>query len=495
MNIAAALANSAWLAASLPEYLRFRRAVTRVEETQRRLLQSCIRCNAETAFGRRHDFAGIRCWEDYTERVPVQTYEGFADSIERIAAGQQGVLTAAPVRLFEPSSGSSGAVKRIPYTAGLQAEYRRAVAVWITALFLGDPRLAAGRAYWSLTPPGKRKPDPEAAVPTGFDDDSAYLGGFAQRLVGLTLATPSRLRSITDSDEFWKVTAASLSSCHDLRFISAWHPSFVLLLRHKVREYLGSEIDPWPNLRLISCWGDAQAATILPDLQAAFPGVTIQPKGLLATEGVVTIPLADTYPLAIRSHFFEFEDAEGTIHPPWNLHTGNEYSVILTTGGGLYRYALRDRVRVTGVLGDTPCLRFLGKTDKVSDQRGEKLNEAFVAECLHEAFASFGITPRFAMLAPDTRGGTPCYTLFIESDRTLPATLAEILEKLLRRGYHYDLCLRLGQLRPLRVIEVRAPAFEAYARGMVRRGMRLGDVKPTSLSPCTDWPDYFEAAD
>ena len=102
---------------------------------------------------------------------------------------------------------------------------------WITSLFLSDPHLVTGRAYWSLTPPGERAQDPDAVVPTGFDDDSAYLGGFAQRLVGFTLATPARLRSITDSDEFWRITAESLSACRDLRFISAWHPSFVLLLR------------------------------------------------------------------------------------------------------------------------------------------------------------------------------------------------------------------------------------------------------------------------
>ena len=42
MNVSAAVANGAWLAASLPEYLRFRRAAAAVEPTQRRLLQACL---------------------------------------------------------------------------------------------------------------------------------------------------------------------------------------------------------------------------------------------------------------------------------------------------------------------------------------------------------------------------------------------------------------------------------------------------------------------
>ena len=59
MNVAAAFANGAWLAASLPEYLRFRRAAAAIEPTQRRLLQACLARNADTAFGREHDFRSI----------------------------------------------------------------------------------------------------------------------------------------------------------------------------------------------------------------------------------------------------------------------------------------------------------------------------------------------------------------------------------------------------------------------------------------------------
>ena len=62
----------------------------------------------------------------------------------------------------------------------------------------------------------------------------------------------------------------------------------------------------WPRLGLISCWGDAHAALHLDELRRSFPGVEIQPKGLLATEAFVTIPFDDRTPLAIRSHFFEF---------------------------------------------------------------------------------------------------------------------------------------------------------------------------------------------
>jgi hypothetical protein len=493
MKGAAAIANGAWLAASLPEYRRFRRASADVETTQRSLLRNCLAQNADTVFGREHGFPGIRSWEEFAERVPVRAYDDFRPWIDRIADGEQAVLTAERVRLFEPSSGSSGAAKWIPYTAGLQAEYRRAVAVWVAALFLSRPQLMAGRAYWSLTPPADSVQAAESKVPVGFDEDSAYLGGVAQRLINYAMATPPAAGHGTDSESFWRNTAASLSTCRDLRIISAWHPSFVLLLRDKVREYLGTGDNPWPRLGLISCWGDAQAAALLPELQAAFPGVTIQPKGLLATEGVVTFPLGKQKPLALRSHFFEFEDSQGVVRPAWDLREGDQYQVIMTTGGGLYRYALRDGVVVNGCYGDTPCLEFVGKADHVVDYRGEKLSEDFVASCMNEVFDELGIEAGFAMLAPDLTAEPLGYTLYIESAHAPPDALHRKLEEKLRRGYHYALCVRLGQLRPLRVMRVRAPAFDAYSQALVARGMRLGDVKPTPLSRYTDWSERFDA--
>jgi hypothetical protein len=493
VNVSAAVANGAWLAASLPEYLRFRRAAAAVEPTQRRLLQACIARNADTAFGREHGFSGIRSWEEFAERVPIRAYDDFRAWIDRIAQGEHAILTTDRVRLFEPSSGSSGAAKWIPYTAGLQAEYRRAVAAWVAELFLSRPQLMAGRAYWSLTPPADAVQAVESKVPVGFDEDSAYLGGVAQRLVKLAIAMPPVSGQARDSESFWRITAESLSACRDLRIISAWHPSFVLLLRDKVREHLGSNENPWPRLGLISCWGDAQAAALLPDLQAAFPGVTIQPKGLLATEGVVTFPLGDRRPLAVRSHFFEFEDSQGRIRPAWDLREGDEYAVIMTTGGGLYRYALGDRVVVNGYYRDTPGLEFVGKADHVVDHRGEKLSEGFVASCLTEAFDELAVEPRFAMLAPDLSSEPPGYTLYIESARALPDALCQRLEEKLRRGYHYALCIRLGQLRSLRVTRVRGPAYDAYTQALVARGMRLGDIKPTPLSRYADWSERFEA--
>jgi hypothetical protein len=513
-----ALINLPWLVANLPGYLRFRRALANPESSQRALLGRYLRANTATAYGRAHGFAQIRTAEEYRERVPLASWEDLAPWVDRIAAGETNILTRSPVKTLEPTSGSSAAAKLVPYTADLQREIRRAVAPWIVDLYTRRPRLVRGTAYWSITPLALEEERPEGPVRVGFEEDAEYLGGFWSRLVDSTLAVPGSVRHIRNLDAFRYATLLYLLRRHDLSLISVWHPSFLTLLLgalpgfwdrllHEIEH--GGLTPPaparaaelrklapdaptriWPRLGLISCWGDAHAALSLPELARAFPGVEIQPKGLLATEGFVTIPFAGQWPLAIRSHFFEFlpEDG-GDPRFAWELEVGGIYSVVLTTGGGLYRYRLQDRVRVDGFVERTPSLRFLGKEGHVSDLRGEKLHESFVASALAQVFEKAGITPRFAMLAPEGEAG---YVLYLETEEAPPAGLAERLDKELSANPHYRLCRALGQLAMVRIQRVEKDAFSRYLEHCRRRGQRLGDVKPLALSPLGGWDEVFD---
>ncbi len=235
MNAGAVIGNLGWFAASLPEYRRFKRDAYKVEETQRRQLRYYLKQNAETAFGREHGFANIDSWEEYSDRVPLRGYDEFEPWISRIAAGKIGVLTTDPVRLFEPSSGSSGPAKLIPYTQSLQREIRQAVALWSAHNFLSQPDLLLGRAYWSLTPQMNVPQSVESVIPVGFDEDSAYLGGIAQHLINRTLATHPALLHVNDMEKFWHLTLLMLLQCPDLRLISVWHPSYLQLLIERLR--------------------------------------------------------------------------------------------------------------------------------------------------------------------------------------------------------------------------------------------------------------------
>lgn len=525
VNAGALAGNLSWLAASLPEYRRFNRDAKNLENVQRRRLAHYLKRNADSVFGLEHDFANISSWEEYSERIPIRNYDEFEPWISRIGGGDQHVLSKDPVRLFEPSSGSSGPAKLIPYTQSLQREIRQAVAVWSAGNFLSQPALLSGRAYWSLTPQIKSVQPSESVIPVGFDEDSAYLGGITRQLINRTLVTHPSLSQVGDMETFWRLTLLMLLQCPDLRFISVWHPSFLRLLIQRLRENwtslirdldsgltlidvaipsnpmrakelatLGCEdlLGIWSELRLISCWTDGHSSSYARQLATLFPGVAIQSKGLVATEAIVTLPFRELRPLAIRSHVFEFLDDDDRALAPWQLEKGGVYTIVVTTGGGLYRYRLGDRVEVEEFFFDVPSLRFLGKDGQVSDFYGEKLNENFVATALQKVFAQNNVDPIFALLAIEETRVPPAYVLYVETESELPESVAQQLDIELRANPHYDLCVKLGQLGGAQVVRVRHNAFDLYTKRLSNMGMRIGDIKPTPLSLHSGWHRFLK---
>ncbi|HTL31458.1 MAG TPA: GH3 auxin-responsive promoter family protein [Tepidisphaeraceae bacterium] len=506
--IVATLANTAWWLANEPAYARFKGALASPRRAQEQLLCSYLRQHTNTAFGRDHTFSEIDSAAAFRRNIPIRNYDDLSPYIDRIAAGEANVLTSHRVVGLATSSGSTRARKLIPYTRELQREFKRAIGPWIVDLFRGDPELARGCAYWSITPVAQREGEAPAepfarsdedasagASPSntpriGFEADSAYLGGVVQWLVDAAMAVPSHMRHVPNIEDFRRETMRHLLKRRDLRLISVWHPSFLELLLDSVGSINVREV--WPNLRLISCWADAHARAPAEALAMRFPGVRIQPKGLLATEAFVTIPFAGHWPLAIRSHFFEFADDREEVRLADDLRLGAEYSVVVTTAGGLWRYRLGDRVRVEGFVDATPSLRFVGREDRVVDRFGEKLSEGFVGQAIRETLVRCNTTATFSMLAPQRCDDGFRYTLFVETGHEIDVKLADRLDARLRANPHYDYCRSLGQLLPPNVFVIRGRAFPKYVEELRRTGQRLGDIKPAALSDRMTWGSVFD---
>jgi len=512
------VANALWSASNLPAYLRFRSSLRFPQAAQERKLRAYLEGNTNTAFGKAHCFDTIRTYEEFARRVPLADYESLEPWIARIRRGEVNVLTAQPATHLVPTSGSSGARKLIPFTDGLQREFNAAIGPWLVDLQRQEPKLIGGPAYWSVTPALKKAPTERSAVPIGFDADTAYLGGARQCLAEAVMAVPSAVQSAESLDAFRYETLFHLLRCRELRLISVWHPSFLTLLLgalaaywedllaeiaqgrnrsmvampRRAKELRGIGCDEpamlWPVLRVVSCWGNGNAENAIAQLRRKFPDRLIQPKGLLATEAVVTIPFSGLHPLAVNSHFFEFLDAESQLHLAQDLQAGQDYAVVVTTGSGLWRYRLGDQVRVTGFLGQTPCLQFLGRSGNISDRFGEKLSEAFVAQVIQEALANQPV-PSFAFLAPDEDASGCRYTLYAEGN--IQSEIASRLDALLRRNPHYAWCRDLGQLQEPRLFRIKDGGYEAFVTRECSTGKRLGDIKPCSLSNRTGWGRCF----
>jgi len=543
VSLASAVANRAYVAGAVPSRLRLEYALRHPARAQRAILARILRENAGTEFGRAHDFAGIGTVEGYRARVPFGDADTFAPYVARIARGEHGVLTAAPVRALEPTSGSSGAAKLVPYTSALLEEFSAATVPWIFDLLTGRPGLRNGRAYWAITPPGRHARRSEGGLPIGLEHDSDYFPAFARALLDRVLGMPRALSRAPDVPTCRYLTLRALLAMPDLAMISVWSPSFLTLLTESLYDHydellhdlahgsLGVTIDAalrmelaralparpdvatrlrrrfghappddlgelWTRLGLISCWTDGHAARALAGLRRRFPRVEVQGKGLIATEGVVSFPMFDAPgPVAaVTSHFIELAPAEAPDRPVTldRAERDATYEVVLTTSGGFYRYRLRDLVRVEGFYRTTPVLRFVGRADCASDLAGEKLTPAFVETALTTAQRDAHVLPGFAMLAP-AWASPPEYRLFVDLDAPSAERLAAAVEVELARSYHYELCRSLGQLAPVRAAPI-SDAASRYERACLARGQRAGTIKPPALDARLGWEHDLAAA-
>jgi hypothetical protein len=231
------VANSMWLAACVPELARFHRASRQVAEEQWGVLRRILSENADSELGSSHDFAAIRSIAEYQEKVPLRDYDGHKEWIDRAASGVPNVLTRERVRLFEPTSGSSGATKLIPYTSSLKNEFQRGIRAWIGDLFSHCPSLLSGQAYWSVSPVSGEVRKTSGGIPIGFDDDTSYVGGWQRSLVKAVMAVPRSVQLASDIDAFRYATLLFLVRARNLALISVWNPTFLSLLLDRLPEW------------------------------------------------------------------------------------------------------------------------------------------------------------------------------------------------------------------------------------------------------------------
>lgn len=542
MSAGARIASALYRAAAAPASARFARALRDPTAAQAAILQRILRENRDTDFGREHGFAEIRTAADFRARVPVRDFAELEGWIRRACDGESNVLTAAPVRFVEPSGGTSGLSKEVPYTASLLAEFSAATMPWIADMLANRPALRGGQAYWAVSPPSRRRERTAGGVPVGMEHDSDYFPPLVRALLDRSLGVPRAVSRIPDLAACRRVTLRALLAMPELAMISVWSPSFLTLLAGALDEEwdallgemesgrvaaglapdLRAELERalparpalatslrrrfgrrapedlgavWPRLTLISCWADGHAPRALEGMRRRFPRVEVQGKGLLATEGVVSIPLfrAEAPVAAVTSHYLEFlpdgdTDSAVGVH---ELEPGATYEVVLTTGGGLYRYRLKDRVRVEGRLDRTPTLRFVGRADRASDLAGEKLTPELVEHVLASAAAEIGIHPPFALLAPSW-GEPPRYRLYAQAAPDDVRALAAAVERTLIGAHHYALCRALGQLGPIEGVAV-TDGERVYERVCTARGQRAGSIKPPALDAGTEWADAFAA--
>jgi len=516
----------AYLAGLRLRLKRFLHDARRARLFQHRTLLAKIRRNAQSDFGRDHGFLQINSLADFRRQLRIATYEDHHPYIERVLHGETEALFAPGTRIlmFAMTSGTTGEPKRLPITAELFREYKAGWRIWGAGVY-GDhfklimkqtlhlasdwqqyrvpcgipcgqisglaamtrPQIA--NHIFSLPPQVSQIHDPAARHYTSLRF------GLATNRVGMIItANPSTLvefglRANRDKESLIRDIYDGTLSCDlplELRQALArrtlrGRPKRARELERIVEER--GELLPkyaWPKLEVLAVWTGGSASVYLSHLAPLYGDVATRDHGLSASEGRMTIPLADGTPAGILdfyNHYFEFipvdehDSAQPTVLEGHELEVGKDYYILLTTSGGLYRYDIHDVVRCVDFEGQAPIVEFLNKGKHFCSLTGEKLSEYQVVNAVKTSFAELNLSlPKFT-LAP-LMEDHPRYVLLVEpqSHHGRAGELAHRVQVNLEQlNEEYATKCSSGRLLPLQVLEVPRGTWIAL------RAQRIGD--------------------
>jgi hypothetical protein len=515
-------------------------ATHRPKEVQEALLRRLLAYQAATDFGREHGFAAVQSIADFRRQLPVARYEYFEPYLERVRRGELRALLADPyVHMFAMTSGTTAARKTIPVTPQYLADYRRGWNIWGLLAYRQHPPVTF-RPILQLSSDWNEF-QTEAGIPCG--SVSGLTAAMQKRVVRWVYCQPPCTSRIKDIAAKYYV-ALRLSLAKRVGMVIAANPSsLVNLARHGDQEKeslirdvhdgaLSAHVDVpadirlalarrlrrnpqrareleeivrrtgtlyprdyWPSDCLLGNWTGGSVGAYLRHYPRYFGDRTVRDIGLIASEGRMTIPLADGTPsgvLDVTSHYFEFlpEAEADSPHPvvlsAHELTEGQTYFILPTTAYGLYRYHIHDLVRVTGFHNRTPLIEFLSKGSHFANITGEKLSEYHVAQAMQEVLEELDLTLTAYSLAPCWHDEMPYYALFVERDDLADAgqggRLAESLDS--RLGGVNDEYASKRQSRRLGPVRLALLPRGAWLRWDRQRLARTGGSPEQYKHPC-----------
>ncbi|QDU63947.1 GH3 auxin-responsive promoter [Planctomycetes bacterium Pan216] len=524
-------------------------------DTQRKRLFSLIERNRNSAFGRDHHFSEIKTVADFRRHLPIATYEQFHPYIERVRQGEvDAMFDKQRVVMFAMTSGTTATRKYVPVTEQFLNDYRRGWHIWGIHMFEDHQELLF-KTMLQFTSDWQ-----EFSAPSGIPCGS--ISGLTVQMqmyvVRKTFLLPPPASKIKDIQSKYYL-AWRLGLVRDAKILSTANPSTVVnfgrflnehreqLIRdvhdgtltapgeipegiykterkrlramperarelEKIVEREGRLLpkDVWPNLGLLCNWTGGSVANYMRHYPELYGEHGVRDIGLIASEGRMTIPIADGTPagvLEITSSFFEFvpveemDSADPTVLESHELQEGKDYYILLTTSSGLYRYNIYDVVRCVGWHNKTPLLAFLNKGANFSNLTGEKISEHQVVNAVSAALAKCEHKLNAFALAPCWHDQMPYYGLFVEesdfADREHAQRFAGVVERELQvQNSEYESKRETARLGPIQIKLLPAKAWRQWDRERLKRtGGTAEQYKHPCLIADTEFADSIPLVD
>jgi hypothetical protein len=349
-------------------------------EVQNELLLNLLLISKDTEIGTTYDFKSIRNYREFSQRVPVSTYEDYQNLIERSRKGEHNIFWPKPIKWFAKSSGTTTAKSKfIPVSTDSLEDCHYAASKDLLCMYLNnneDSTLFNGK---NLRLGGSKKLYEENG--TIFGDLSAILIHNMPFWAEFS-STPSNKVSLM-SDWEYKMQAIVNETINENVTSLAGVPSWMLVLLNNVLETSGSKtiLDVWPNLE-VYFHGGVSFLPYVDQFKAIIPSKSVKYYEIYnASEGFFAIQdrnHSDELLLMLDyGIFYEFipMNTYGTaaekVIPLSEVEKGKNYAIIVTTNAGLWRYKIGDTVKFTSTFPYR--IKVTGRTKHFINVFGEEL--------------------------------------------------------------------------------------------------------------------------
>jgi hypothetical protein len=349
-------------------------------EVQNELLLSLIDFAKDTEIGKEYDFASIKNYRMFAERVPIKNYDGWQDVIERSRKGEGNIFWPTPIKWFAKSSGTTRAKSKfIPVSIESLEDCHYAASKDLLCMYLNnneDSQLFTGK---SLRLGGSKELYKENG--TAFGDLSAILIDNMPFWAEFS-STPSNKVSLM-SDWEHKMQAIVNETINENVTSLAGVPSWMLVLLNNILETTGKGNlhEVWPNLEVYFHGGVSftpykdQYKKLLPNKGFKYYETYNASEGFFAIQDQNN----SNELLLMLDYGIFYEFIPMTIYatheekaiPLSEVRLNQNYAVIITTNAGLWRYKIGDTIRFTSL--NPYKIKITGRTKHHINVFGEEL--------------------------------------------------------------------------------------------------------------------------
>ncbi|MBI2786106.1 MAG: GH3 auxin-responsive promoter family protein [Legionella longbeachae] len=332
---------------------------------------------------------------------PITTYEDYEKDLLAAQNTHFQPFNGEQLIFWSETSGTSGVRKFFPITASFQKQFQRTMPPFIYSLTQRYSGLFKEKILY-LVAVDSHKNSP-SGIPSGWISNFNYRN--LPSLIKRFYALPD---AIFDNSEVYTKWSALYALASDLSAVFAVTPMVIdafvercvkdfehflpyllgekavpdflpaVQISKKRQQYLSqlnqkslnTVKDFWPSMSVVGCWTSGLCDYPARQLEKLLgPEIDLVDGTFSATEGWLTVPLDNLpggflHPGAHIAEFIEesYEIKKENLLQAWELEQGKNYQLILTTAMGFVRYHIKDVLKCTGFLNNSPRLEFCYKT-------------------------------------------------------------------------------------------------------------------------------------